>query len=75
MYNKVEGSMILVLGLHNGGMTLLTIADLLNYHPFVIFGIVILIVTAIIPLTKTYSMASDEKQVPSTVLLCNRTIL
>ena len=50
VYNKVEGSMILVLGLHNGGMTLLTIADLLNYHPFVIFGIVILIVTAIIPL-------------------------
>ena len=42
VYNKVEGSMILVLGLHNGGMTLLTIADLLN-RPFVIFGIVILI--------------------------------
>ena len=56
VYNKVEGSMILVLGLHNGGMTLIIISSIFNDHVFAVLGLLILIVTAIIPLVYIFAI-------------------
>ena len=56
VYNKVEGSMILVLGLHNGGMTLIIISNIFNDHVFAVLGLLILIVTAIIPLVYIFAI-------------------
>ena len=50
VYNKVEATMILLLAVHSGGMILLTIAGVLHSHPFTTLGLIILLITAMIPL-------------------------
>ena len=50
VYNKVEGSMLLLLALINGGVTLINLSNIMNDHQFTTVAIGIIIVTSIFPL-------------------------
>ena len=49
VYNKVEGAMMLLLAVHNGGLILI-VYNIFADHSFVVLGLVIATITAIIPL-------------------------